>query len=61
VALLRQITAGRTEFGPAVVSRDPLFSAPLAQVPAYHTLIAELETAIRSTHLESAGDTHQGP
>ena len=48
IGLLAQVSNGRPGVGPAVVTRDPLFAVPLAQVPAYRTLRKELETTMQS-------------
>jgi TolB-like protein/DNA-binding winged helix-turn-helix (wHTH) protein len=52
VVLLEQISSGRPGVGPAVVTRDPLFTVPLGGVPAFQTLRDQLETTMRATHLE---------
>lgn len=52
VVLLQQISSGRPGVGPAVVTRDPLFTVPLSGVPAFQTLRDQLETTMRATHLE---------
>jgi TolB-like protein/DNA-binding winged helix-turn-helix (wHTH) protein len=52
VELLRQLSIGRPGWGPAVVSRDPLFTVPLGKHPGYRALTEQLENVMRNTKLE---------
>jgi hypothetical protein len=52
IALLQQLSQGRPGIGPAAIARDPLFTMPLGQVPAYQALTGQLERTIRETKLE---------
>lgn len=52
IALLRQLSQSRPGIGPAAIARDPLFTVPLGQVPAYQALTGQLERTIRETRLE---------
>ena len=52
IALLQQLSQSRPGIGPAAIVRDPLFTVPLDQVPAYQTLTGQLERVIRETKLE---------
>ena len=54
VELLRQLSSSRPGIGPAMVTRDPLFTMPLGQLPAFRALTESLESEIRATRLESS-------
>jgi TolB-like protein/DNA-binding winged helix-turn-helix (wHTH) protein len=49
VALLRDLSVARPGLGPGAIARDPVFTVPLANDPAFRALSAELERAIRAT------------
>jgi len=61
IELLRQVSSGRPGVGPAMISRDPLFTVPLGKVPAFRELADQLEGDIRATGLVSVPsvDSHQ--
>ena len=46
VALLREVSSSRPGIGPTAITRDPLFTVPLAQSPAFRALSAQLESTV---------------
>jgi hypothetical protein len=52
IALLTQVSVRRPGVGPAGITRDPLFTVPLGQLPAYRALAEQLEVTIRTTRLQ---------
>ena len=52
VALLGQLATTQPGIGPAQITRDPLLTVPLGQLPAYKALVDRLEQSMRSTRLE---------
>ena len=53
IELLRQISTGRPGIGPAMVTRNPLYTLRLGARPAYQALTAQLENNIRALGLGS--------
>jgi tetratricopeptide (TPR) repeat protein len=52
VRLLEQLATRPLGLGPALITRDPLYSRPLGAHAGYQTLAAKLEKEIRATRLE---------
>jgi hypothetical protein len=52
VALLEEYSKARPGPGPAMITRDPLFTVPLARNARYRALADRLEAQMRSTRLE---------
>ncbi len=53
ISLLEELSAATPGPGPASISRDPLFTIPLGQEPAFRTLSDRLEAKIRATRFDS--------
>jgi TolB-like protein/DNA-binding winged helix-turn-helix (wHTH) protein len=52
VGILRQLSAAKPGIAPAMVTRDPLFTVPLGQLPEFRALAGQLENEMRVTRLQ---------
>ena len=52
VELLEGLSTGENGLGPAEITRDPLYTVPLAEHPRFQQLVARLEAQMRETKLQ---------